>query len=139
PRCRSAARQQRGEQGDALRQLEDAHRRGSRSGVRVFENGAREAGGKSVMRSHGAVCCAYCALPATAAPTAHVGCNKRSALHRCDPALKFTIANGAKDYGYYTHMLEQAGVPAFIAEAVHQSYVQANALGLGERYIASMI
>src|SRR5439155_3950664 len=35
--------------------------------------------------------------------------------------LKFTLANAAKDYSYYTHMLEHAGVPAFIAEAVHQS------------------
>ena len=51
----------------------------------------------------------------------------------------FTLANAAKDYSYYTHMLEHAGVPAFIAEAVHQSYVQANALGLGDRYIASML
>jgi 3-hydroxyisobutyrate dehydrogenase-like beta-hydroxyacid dehydrogenase len=53
--------------------------------------------------------------------------------------LKFTIANCAKDYRYYTHMLEEAGVPAFIAEAAHQSYVQAKAMGLGDRYVASMI
>jgi 3-hydroxyisobutyrate dehydrogenase-like beta-hydroxyacid dehydrogenase len=53
--------------------------------------------------------------------------------------MKFTIANGAKDCSYFTHMLESAGVPGFVSEAVHQSYRQAIALGLGDRYIASML
>jgi len=53
--------------------------------------------------------------------------------------LKFTIANGRKDLGYYTHMTESLGVASFIGEAVHQSLVQATALGFGDRFIPSLI
>lgn len=53
--------------------------------------------------------------------------------------LKFSIANGRKDLSYYTHMTESLGVASFIGEAVHQSLVQANALGFGPRFIPSLI
>jgi 3-hydroxyisobutyrate dehydrogenase-like beta-hydroxyacid dehydrogenase len=53
--------------------------------------------------------------------------------------MKFSIVNAAKDLRYYTHLAESLPVPAFIGEAVHQSYQQAVALGLGERLLASMI
>jgi 3-hydroxyisobutyrate dehydrogenase-like beta-hydroxyacid dehydrogenase len=53
--------------------------------------------------------------------------------------MKFSIANGRKDMSYYTHMAESLGVASFIGEAVHQSLVQAAALGFGPRFIPSLI
>ena len=53
--------------------------------------------------------------------------------------MKFSIANGRKDLSYYTHMAESLGVASFIGEAVHQSLVQAAALGFGPRFIPSLI
>jgi 3-hydroxyisobutyrate dehydrogenase-like beta-hydroxyacid dehydrogenase len=53
--------------------------------------------------------------------------------------MKFSIANGRKDMSYYTHMTEGLGVASFIGEAVHQSLVQAAALGLADRFIPSLI
>ena len=53
--------------------------------------------------------------------------------------MKFSIVNAAKDMRYYTHLAESLPVASFIGEAVHQSYEQAVALGLGDRLIASMI
>lgn len=62
------------------------------------------------------------------------------------PALKgdlgtfrFALANAQKDLRYYTHMTENAGMPSFIGEVVHQSFVQANALGLGDRFVPSLL
>lgn len=52
--------------------------------------------------------------------------------------LQFTIANARKDLRYYTHLTEMLPTSSFIAEAAHQSFVQANNLGLGDRYIASL-
>jgi 3-hydroxyisobutyrate dehydrogenase-like beta-hydroxyacid dehydrogenase len=52
--------------------------------------------------------------------------------------LQFTIANARKDLRYYTHLSEMLPTSSFLAEAAHQSFVQAGNLGLGERYIASM-
>jgi 3-hydroxyisobutyrate dehydrogenase-like beta-hydroxyacid dehydrogenase len=53
--------------------------------------------------------------------------------------MKFSIVNAAKDLRYYTHLAESLPVPAFIGEAVHQSYAQAVAMGLGDRLLGSMI
>jgi len=53
--------------------------------------------------------------------------------------MKFSIANGRKDMSYYTHMAESLGVASFIGEAVHQSLVQAAALGYGPRFMPSLI
>ncbi|MDQ3188040.1 MAG: NAD(P)-dependent oxidoreductase [Pseudomonadota bacterium] len=53
--------------------------------------------------------------------------------------MKFTIANGRKDMSYYTHLAESHNAPCYVGEAVHQSLVQAAALGLGERFIPSLL
>jgi 3-hydroxyisobutyrate dehydrogenase-like beta-hydroxyacid dehydrogenase len=53
--------------------------------------------------------------------------------------MKFSIVNAAKDLRYYTHLAESLPVASFIAEAVHQSYAQAVAMGLGDKLLASMI
>ena len=52
--------------------------------------------------------------------------------------LKFAIANAQKDLRYYTHLAESLPVPSFVAEAAHQSFVQAANLGYGDRFIASL-
>jgi 3-hydroxyisobutyrate dehydrogenase-like beta-hydroxyacid dehydrogenase len=52
--------------------------------------------------------------------------------------LKFAIANGQKDLRYFTHLAETLPTTAHLAEAAHQSFVQAANLGLGERFIASL-
>jgi 3-hydroxyisobutyrate dehydrogenase-like beta-hydroxyacid dehydrogenase len=53
--------------------------------------------------------------------------------------MQFSIVNAAKDMRYYTHLAESLPVASFIGEAVHQSYEQAVALGLGDKLLASMI
>jgi 3-hydroxyisobutyrate dehydrogenase-like beta-hydroxyacid dehydrogenase len=52
--------------------------------------------------------------------------------------LKFSIANGQKDLRYYTHLAESLPVASFVAEAAHQSFVQAANLGFGDKFIASL-
>jgi 3-hydroxyisobutyrate dehydrogenase-like beta-hydroxyacid dehydrogenase len=52
--------------------------------------------------------------------------------------LKFAIANAQKDLRYYTHLAETLPVPSFMAEAAHQSFVQATNLGYGDKFIASL-
>jgi len=53
--------------------------------------------------------------------------------------MKFTLANAMKDLRYYTHMAEALPVPALVGEAVHQSLVTANLLGLGDKYVPSLV
>src|SRR5438477_22670 len=53
--------------------------------------------------------------------------------------LKFTLSNAAKDLRYYTHFTESMMLPSTIGEAVHQSLVTANALGFGDKYVASLV
>jgi 3-hydroxyisobutyrate dehydrogenase-like beta-hydroxyacid dehydrogenase len=53
--------------------------------------------------------------------------------------LKFTLVNAMKDLRYYTHLAESLPVPCIVGEAVHQSLVTANLLGLGDKYVASLI
>jgi 3-hydroxyisobutyrate dehydrogenase-like beta-hydroxyacid dehydrogenase len=53
--------------------------------------------------------------------------------------MKFSIVNAAKDLRYYTHLAESLPVATFLGEAVHQSYAQAVALGLGDKLLPSMI
>ena len=53
--------------------------------------------------------------------------------------LKFTLQNAAKDLRYYTHFTEAMMLPSIVGEAVHQSLVTANALGFGDKYVASLI
>jgi 3-hydroxyisobutyrate dehydrogenase-like beta-hydroxyacid dehydrogenase len=52
--------------------------------------------------------------------------------------LQFTIGNARKDLRYYTHLAEMLPTASFIAEAAHQSFVQAANLGLADKFIASM-
>ena len=53
--------------------------------------------------------------------------------------LKFSIGNGQKDLRYYTHLTEMLPTTSFIAEAAHQSFVQAANLGHGDAFIASLL
>ena len=53
--------------------------------------------------------------------------------------MKFSIVNAAKDLRYYTHLAESLPVASFVGEAVHQAFVQAVALGLGDKLLGSMI
>ena len=53
--------------------------------------------------------------------------------------LKFTLVNAMKDLRYYTHFVESLPSPAIVGEAVHQSLVNANMLGFGDKYVASLI
>jgi 3-hydroxyisobutyrate dehydrogenase-like beta-hydroxyacid dehydrogenase len=53
--------------------------------------------------------------------------------------LQFAIGNAQKDLRYYTHLTETLPTTSFIAEAVHQSFVQATNLGHGEAFIASLL
>jgi 3-hydroxyisobutyrate dehydrogenase-like beta-hydroxyacid dehydrogenase len=53
--------------------------------------------------------------------------------------MKFSIANGRKDMSYYTHLTESRDIVSHIGEAVHQSLVQAVTLGLGERFMPSLL
>jgi len=53
--------------------------------------------------------------------------------------LKFTLVNAMKDLRYYTHFAESLPVSAIVGEAVHQSLVNANLLGFGDRYVPSLI
>lgn len=53
--------------------------------------------------------------------------------------LKFSISNAQKDLRYYTHLTEALPITSFIAEAAHQSFVQAANLGLGDKFIASLL
>ena len=53
--------------------------------------------------------------------------------------LKFTLSNAMKDLRYYTHFAESLPVSAIVGEAVHQSLVQANLLGFGDKYVASLV
>jgi 3-hydroxyisobutyrate dehydrogenase-like beta-hydroxyacid dehydrogenase len=53
--------------------------------------------------------------------------------------LKFTLANAMKDLRYYTHFAESLPVSAIVGEAVHQSLVNANLLGFGDKYVPSLV
>lgn len=56
-----------------------------------------------------------------------------------DTQAKFAIRNARKDLRYYTNMTEQMPVASFIAEQVHQTYVLADTMGYGERYVPRLI
>src|SRR5689334_6175093 len=53
--------------------------------------------------------------------------------------LKFTLVNAMKDLRYYTHFAESLPVSSMVGDAVHQSLVNANLLGFGDKYVASLI
>jgi 3-hydroxyisobutyrate dehydrogenase-like beta-hydroxyacid dehydrogenase len=53
--------------------------------------------------------------------------------------LKFTLVNAMKDLRYYTHFAESLPVSAIMGEAVHQSLVNANLMGFGDKYVPSLV
>jgi 3-hydroxyisobutyrate dehydrogenase-like beta-hydroxyacid dehydrogenase len=53
--------------------------------------------------------------------------------------LMFTLGNAKKDIGYYQQMLAAAPLSGPMGSALHQLLVQANALGLGEKFVPSLI
>jgi 3-hydroxyisobutyrate dehydrogenase-like beta-hydroxyacid dehydrogenase len=53
--------------------------------------------------------------------------------------LLFTLANAKKDIGYYQSMMADAPLAGPMGAALHQALVQANALGLGEKFVPSLI
>jgi len=53
--------------------------------------------------------------------------------------LLFTLANAKKDIGYYQSMVASAPLAGLMGAALHQALVQANALGLGEKFVPSLI
>lgn len=56
-----------------------------------------------------------------------------------DTAAKFTIKNARKDLRYYTNMTEQTPMTSYLAETVHQTYVMAENMGFGDRYVPRLI
>jgi 3-hydroxyisobutyrate dehydrogenase-like beta-hydroxyacid dehydrogenase len=53
--------------------------------------------------------------------------------------LMFTLANAKKDIGYYQQMVAGAPLAGPMGSALHQVLVQANALGLGEKFVPSLL
>jgi 3-hydroxyisobutyrate dehydrogenase-like beta-hydroxyacid dehydrogenase len=53
--------------------------------------------------------------------------------------MKFTIDNARKDLRYYTHMVEALPFATALGEATHQALVQASVLGLGAKFVPSLI
>ena len=61
------------------------------------------------------------------------------ALQGDHTGLMFTLANAKKDIGYYQAMLAGAPFAGAMGAALLQSLVQANALGLGDKFVPSLI
>jgi 3-hydroxyisobutyrate dehydrogenase-like beta-hydroxyacid dehydrogenase len=53
--------------------------------------------------------------------------------------LKFQLDNARKDLRYYTHFTENMPLTSWMGEAVHQSLVQACAMGLGDGMVAELV
>jgi 3-hydroxyisobutyrate dehydrogenase-like beta-hydroxyacid dehydrogenase len=60
-------------------------------------------------------------------------------LSNDDSHAKFAIRNARKDLRYYTNMTENMPVASPIAETIHQTYVLAETLGYGERFVPRLI
>jgi 3-hydroxyisobutyrate dehydrogenase-like beta-hydroxyacid dehydrogenase len=56
-----------------------------------------------------------------------------------DTHARFAIRNARKDLRYYTNMTENMPVASFMAEQVHQTYVLADSMGYGERFVPRLI
>lgn len=52
-----------------------------------------------------------------------------------DTGQMFALRNAAKDMRYYSRLAQNAPSTAFVAEAVHQTYVLANNLGHGDKFV----
>jgi len=53
--------------------------------------------------------------------------------------LLFTLGNAKKDIGYYQQMTAAAPFAGHMGAALHQTLVQANALGLGDKFVPSLV
>ena len=53
--------------------------------------------------------------------------------------IKFQLDNARKDLRYYTHFTESMPLAGWVGEAVHQSLVQASAMGLGGGMLAELV
>ncbi|HEY7460057.1 MAG TPA: NAD(P)-dependent oxidoreductase [Xanthobacteraceae bacterium] len=56
-----------------------------------------------------------------------------------DSGLPFLLRLAQKDLRYYTHLTEGLGLPSQLGECVHQAFVQASALGYGDRMVGGLI
>lgn len=56
-----------------------------------------------------------------------------------DTGLPFLLRLAQKDLRYYTHMTEMLGLPGFLGESVHQTFVQAGALGFGDHMVGALV
>jgi 3-hydroxyisobutyrate dehydrogenase-like beta-hydroxyacid dehydrogenase len=107
-----------------------------------------------VAMSHAAVCCEALAACARAGIDLEVflklvsagGANSAmfqmlvpKALQGDFTGLQFTLGNAKKDIGYYQQMAASAPLAGFMGGALFQLLVQANALGLGEKFVPSLI
>jgi 3-hydroxyisobutyrate dehydrogenase-like beta-hydroxyacid dehydrogenase len=61
------------------------------------------------------------------------------ALQGDHSGLLFTLANAKKDIGYYQQMAGNASFAGPLGGVLYQQLVQANALGLGEKFVPSLI
>jgi len=62
----------------------------------------------------------------------------RSTLQR-DFEPMMSLANAMKDVGYYVEWLKEAGLPAFMASAVHQTYALADIMGHSQESCTAVI
>lgn len=62
-----------------------------------------------------------------------------SALAGTYDGLKFGLDLARKDLRYYTHLTEHLGLPSYLGETVHQSFVLASALGYGNKFVGSLV
>jgi 3-hydroxyisobutyrate dehydrogenase-like beta-hydroxyacid dehydrogenase len=53
--------------------------------------------------------------------------------------LMFTLGNAKKDIGYYQQMVAATPLAGAMGAALNQVLLQANALGLGEKFVPSLI
>jgi 3-hydroxyisobutyrate dehydrogenase-like beta-hydroxyacid dehydrogenase len=61
------------------------------------------------------------------------------ALSDDDSSAKFAIENAGKDLRYYTNMTGGLPVVSYIAQAIHQTFLLAEVMGYGKRYIPRMV
>jgi 3-hydroxyisobutyrate dehydrogenase-like beta-hydroxyacid dehydrogenase len=62
-----------------------------------------------------------------------------SAIAGTFDGFDFGLDLARKDLRYYTHLTEQLGLPGFLGQSVHQSFVLASALGFGDRLVGSLV
>jgi 3-hydroxyisobutyrate dehydrogenase len=56
-----------------------------------------------------------------------------------DSGFRFTIANALKDMGYYNTMADEAGAAATTAQAIRETYAQADVAGLAQKPVPVLV